>query len=86
MDKKLQEHYERMFSMFASDGWKDLMEDVEKVYLANNNIMGIQSEQELHFKKGQLDVLQWFRSMKESYSQSYEQLMNDSSGEAQHES
>jgi hypothetical protein len=82
MDKQLQQHYERMFSMFASEGWKDLMEDVDKVFNANNNISTIQSEQELHFKKGQLDVLQWFRSMKTSYEQSYEQLVNDSSGEA----
>jgi hypothetical protein len=82
MEKNLQQHYERMFDMFASEGWKDLMEDVEKVYTANNNIFSIQNEQELHFKKGQLDVLQWFRSMKSSYEQTYEQLQTDSSGEA----
>jgi hypothetical protein len=82
MEKNLQQHYERMFDMFASEGWKDLMEDVEKVYMANNNIFSIQNEQELHFKKGQLDVLQWFRSMKSSYEQTYEQLQADSSGEA----
>ena len=82
MDKQLEQHYERMFAMFASEAWNDLMEDVNKVYDANNNIFSIQSEQELHFKKGQLDVLQWLRSMKTSYEQSYEQLTNDSSGEA----
>lgn len=82
MEKPLQQHYERMFEMFASDAWKDLMEDVEKVYTANNNIFAIQSEQELHFKKGQLDVLQWFRSMKSSYERSYEELQADSAGAA----
>lgn len=82
MEKKLQEHYERMFDMFASDAWKDLMEDVEKIIVANSNIFSITNEQDLMFKKGQLDVLQWLKSMKESYTQSYEQLTNDSSGEA----
>ena len=82
MEKKLQEHYERMFDMFASDAWKDLMEDVEKIIVSNINIFSITSEQDLMFKKGQLDVLQWLKSMKESYTQSYEQLTNDSSGEA----
>jgi hypothetical protein len=82
MEKQLEQHYERMFAMFASEAWQDLMEDVEKVYTANNNIFVIQSEQELHFKKGQLDVLQWFRSMKSSYERSYEELKTDSSGEA----
>jgi hypothetical protein len=82
MDKKLQEHYEKMFSMFVSEAWQDLMEDVEKIYESNSDISSIDTEKELHFKKGQLDVLQWLRSMKNSYEHSYEQLVNDSSGEA----
>ena len=86
MDEKLQAYYEARFSMMATDGWKDLIEDAQKIFDALNNVLPIQNESELQLKKGQLDILQWLLSLKGSSEQSYEQLMNDSSGEAQHES
>lgn len=83
MDKKLQSYYEERFSMMATKGWQDLMEDAEQMFKALNQVMPIQNETELQLKRGQLDILNWVLSLKESSTQAYEQLMSgDSSNES----
>lgn len=83
MDKKLQSYYEERFSMMATKGWQDLMEDAENMFKALNQVMPIQNETELQLKRGQLDILNWMLSLKESSTQAYEQLMSgDSSNES----
>lgn len=83
MDKKLQSYYEERFSMMATKGWQDLMEDAENMFKALNQVMPIQNETELQLKRGQLDILNWILSLKESSTQAYEQLMSgDSSNES----
>jgi hypothetical protein len=83
MDKKLQSYYEERFSMMATKGWQDLMEDAEQMFKALNQVMPIQNETELQLKRGQLDILNWILSLKESSTQAYEQLMSgDSSNES----
>jgi len=62
--------------MMATDGWKDLIEDAQKIFDALNNVLPIQNESELQLKKGQLDILQWLLSLKGSSEQSYESLLS----------
>ena len=81
MDKKLQSYYEERFSMMATKGWQDLMEDAENMFKALNQVMPIQNETELQLKRGQLDILNWILSLKESSTQAFEQLMSGDSGE-----
>lgn len=81
MDKKLQSYYEDRFSMMATQGWQDLMEDAQKMFDALNQVLPIQNEAELHLKRGQLDILQWMLSLKNVSEQSYEQLMSGDSSE-----
>jgi hypothetical protein len=76
MDEKLQAYYEARFSMMATEGWKDLIEDAQKIFDALNNVLPIQNESELNLKKGQLDILQWLLSLKGSSEQSYESLLS----------
>lgn len=85
IDKKLQEYYENRFSMAATQGWQDLMEDAQNMFNSLNNVLPIQNEADLHLKRGQLDILQWLLSLKDVSEQSYEQLINDSAGAAQNE-
>jgi hypothetical protein len=76
IDKKLQEYYENRFSMAATQGWQDLMEDAQNMFNSLNNVLPIQNEADLHLKRGQLDILQWLLSLKDVSEQSYEQLMS----------
>ena len=64
MDKELQQYYEARFSMMSTKGYTDLLADVEVMIDERNNLMATQSLEELHFRKGQLDVLHWIRTLK----------------------
>ena len=79
MDEKLQAYYEARFSMMATQGWKDLLEDAQGFFDGINKVAAIQNENDLFMKKGQLDVLQWLLSLKDSSAQTYEQLMSGDS-------
>lgn len=76
IDKKLQEYYESRFSLTATQGWQDLMEDAQNMFNSLNNVLPIQNEADLHLKRGQLDILQWLLSLKDVSEQSYEQLLS----------
>ena len=80
IDKELQKYYENRFALFSTPGWQDLMEDAQKMFDALNQVLPIQNEQELHLKRGQLDILNWMLSLKNVSEQSYEQLMSGDSG------
>lgn len=66
----------------ATTGWKQFIEDVQGIFDAVNKVAPIQSEIDLFFRKGQLDILQWVLTLKESSEQAYEVLQNDPSGDA----
>jgi len=74
MDKELQKFYEEAFSMMATLGWKDLVEDLQKVKANYNDLSTVADTQELYFRKGQLDILNWLLGLKSSYEKTYEDL------------
>jgi hypothetical protein len=86
VDKQLEKYYEERFSTMATVGWKQFLEDVQGIFDAVNKVAPIQNELDLYFRKGQLDILQWVLTLKESSEQAYEALQRDSSGDAQDDS
>ena len=74
MDKELQKYYEERFSMMATQGWRDLMEDIEKIKESVDHIGGIDNEKDLWFKKGELSIVTWLLNLKKTSEEVYEQL------------
>ena len=74
MDKELDKFYSEAFSMMATLGWKDFMEDIQKVKTNYNDLSTVTDTQELYFRKGQLDILNWLLGLKSSYEKTYEDL------------
>jgi hypothetical protein len=74
MTPELQKYYEERFSMMATTGWSDLMEDIDNMIAALNNISGIETEKQLHFKRGELSILTWLKTLREASTQTYEDL------------
>ena len=74
MNPELQRYYENRFSMMGSDGWKDLVEDIDSMIASLNNISVISDEQSLQFKKGELSILTWLKTLKEASERAYEEL------------
>jgi hypothetical protein len=77
LDKDLQEYYEARFDMMATKGWKDLVADIELMMDERNSLMATKNFDELNFRKGQLDVLHWIRTLKQLSEEAWEQLNND---------
>jgi len=74
LNPELQRYYENRFSMMGSDGWKELMEDIDTMISALNNISVIPDEQSLQFKKGELSILTWLKTLKQVSERAYEEL------------
>ena len=55
-------------------GWKQFIEDVQALFDSYNNISTVDTHEELHKRKGQLDILQWVLTLKDVSSQAYEEL------------
>ena len=57
VDLDIQQYYERQFDLFSHYGWTDLLEDLQELYSAVSDISSIEDEATLHFRKGQMDIL-----------------------------
>jgi hypothetical protein len=74
LDPSLQKYYEARFDLMSKEGWKDLMEDIDTMIESLNNISTIPDEKSLHFKKGELSILTWLRTLKEVSERAFEEL------------
>ena len=74
MNPELQKYYEDRFSMMATGGWKDLMDDIDNMIGSLNNISAIPDEKSLQFKKGELSILVWLKTLRDVSQRAYEEL------------
>ncbi len=63
--------------MFASHGWKDLLDDMETYRKSVNELSTVADEQSLFFRKGQLDILDLIIQRKVMCEKAYEELQNE---------
>jgi hypothetical protein len=61
----------------STKGYKDLLTDVERMIEERNNLMATTSLEDLNFRKGQLDVLHWLRTLKKLSEEAWEQLNDE---------
>ena len=74
MNPELQKYYEDRFDLFSRQGWADLMEDVDNMLIPLNNISTIADEKSLQFRKGEISILIWLKTLKSVSEQAYEEL------------
>ena len=74
MNPELQKYYEERFSMMSTQGWIELMEDVDKMIEPLNNISTIADEKSLHFRKGEYSILIWLKNLKQVSERAFEDL------------
>ena len=70
---KLQRYYENRLAMMNTEAWADLMEDIQGMLNATNNVMSIQDEKTLHFKRGEISMMNWMLSLKDMSKIGFEQ-------------
>jgi hypothetical protein len=74
MQKELQDYYENRFSMMTTQGWQDLLEDLEIMIKATDTLAGIDSEKQLYFKEGEMSILNWLKNLRDASAEVYDQL------------
>lgn len=74
MTPELQRYYEDRFTTMSTQGWADLMEDVDNMIEPLNNISTIADEKSLQFRKGELSILIWLKNLKQVSEQAFEDL------------
>lgn len=77
MNKELQDYYENRFSMMATPGWNDLLEDIEIMISSTDTIQGIDDEKTLQFRKGELSIMNWLKNLRDASSAVYDQLLDE---------
>ena len=77
MNRELQNYYENRFSMMATTGWKDLLDDLEIMIKATDTVAGIEDEKQLYFKKGEMSILNWLKHLRDASAEVYEQLQEE---------
>ena len=74
LDPQLQKYYEDRFDLFSRQGWADLMEDVDNMLIPLNNVSTIADEKSLQFRKGEISILIWLKTLKGVSERAYEDL------------
>lgn len=73
MDKETQEYYDTYFSLFASDGWKQLVSDFGNNVLQINSVEAAKDSDDLFFRKGQLNILGHLLNLQTIVENNYEE-------------
>ena len=74
LDPSLQKYYESRFDMMSTEGWKDLCVDIDIMIESLNNLSVIPDGNALMFKKGELSILTWLKTLKEVSERAFEEL------------
>ena len=77
MNRELQDYYENRFAMMATKGWSDLLEDLQLMIDSTDTLGGIETLEQLHFRKGEMSIMNWIKTLKESSTEVYEQLQEE---------
>ena len=77
MNRELQNYYENRFSMMATPGWQDLLEDIDLMLSSTDTVKGVETVEQLHFRKGEVSIMMWLKNLKQSSEEVYEQLQQE---------
>tara|TARA_B110000438_G_C15718233_1_gene608528 strand:- start:834 stop:1064 length:231 start_codon:yes stop_codon:yes gene_type:complete len=58
-----EEYVDAMYELFRTKGWKMLMEDLSKNTANINSVEATKDNEDLMFRKGQLNILAFFNSL-----------------------
>lgn len=77
MDKELEIYYNHYFDLFRNEGWKQLLEDLKNNALVINSVESLKDEADMHFRKGQLQILASLLNLEATINNAHEELTND---------
>jgi len=82
-NEALEQYYSALFAMYGSAGWRMLMEDVEHMRKSHDTARGISTAEQLHFRQGELSIMDWLANHQATAEQAYASLIAEQEGEAE---
>ena len=77
MNKETQDYYENYFSLFMTDGWKQLMEEFSSNAFNINSVEATKDPDDMYFRKGQLNVLAHLINMESIVNTNYDEASEE---------
>jgi hypothetical protein len=74
MDQETQQYYDNYFTLFSTDGWKQLIEEFKQNALVINNVEATKDSNDLYMRKGQINVLAYVLNLESTISTNYDEL------------
>jgi hypothetical protein len=77
LDKETEQYYNKYFDLFRTDGWKQLIEELQQNALVINSVEATKDKYDLYARKGQLNVLAYILNFETTTNTNYEELVSD---------
>ncbi len=77
MDQETQKYYDNYFTLFSTDGWKQLIEELKQNALVINSVEAAKDTNDLYVRKGQLNVLAYILNLESTTNTNYDELDKD---------
>ena len=74
MNQETQKYYDNYFSLFMTDGWKQLTEDFSGNVANINSVESTKDAEDLQFRKGQLNILAYLLNLEHIITNNYDEL------------
>jgi hypothetical protein len=79
-DKALEEYYQALFEMHGSAGWQKVQEDFGRMAETHSTLAGIDTIEQLWFRKGQLDIIALVLAHADTCERAYNTLIAEQEG------
>jgi hypothetical protein len=73
VDQETQQYYDAYFSLFITDGWKQLVQEFTDNAVQINSIEAAKDANDMYFRKGQLNVLAHLLNLETIVKTNYEE-------------
>ena len=77
MDQETQQYYDNYFTLFSTDGWKQLIEELKQNALVINSVEAAKNANDLYMRKGQINVLAYILNLESTTNANYDELNKD---------
>ena len=77
MDQETQQYYDNYFTLFSTDGWKQLIEELKQNALVINSVEATKDTNDLYMRKGQINVLAYILNLESTTNANYDELDKD---------
>lgn len=80
-DSALQAYYDSLFSMYGTPGWQNLMDDYRVMEQTHQTLAGVDTIEQLWFRKGELAMIAQLRGHQALCEHAYDSLLAEQEGE-----